>query len=127
MTATTEYRTGLKPVWCKGCGGYGLLASLTRHVLPDLGIPKHKTFIVSGIGCSSRITSYVDTYGINSVHGRAITIAQGAKFANPELTVLAVGGDGDFFSIGAGHLPHAVRGRHAAYPIRPEEGLLPFL
>jgi 2-oxoglutarate ferredoxin oxidoreductase subunit beta len=64
---------------------------------------------VSGIGCSSRISAYVDTYGFNSIHGRAIVIAQGAKLAKPELTVVAIGGDGDFFSIGAGHLPHAVR------------------
>ncbi|MCK4241996.1 MAG: 2-oxoacid:ferredoxin oxidoreductase subunit beta [Dehalococcoidia bacterium] len=78
-------------------------------MLPDLGIPNHKTLIVSGIGCSSRIPAYVATYGFNSIHGRAVAIAQGAKLANPELTVMAIGGDGDFFSIGAGHLPHAVR------------------
>lgn len=64
---------------------------------------------MSGIGCSSRIPAYVNTYGFNSIHGRAIVIAQGAKLAKPELTVVAIGGDGDFFSIGAGHLPHAVR------------------
>jgi 2-oxoglutarate ferredoxin oxidoreductase subunit beta len=78
-------------------------------VLPNLGIPKHQTLIVSGIGCSSRIPGYVDCYGLNSIHGRAVPIAQGAKLAKPELTVIAIGGDGDFFSIGAGHLPHAVR------------------
>ena len=77
--------------------------------MPNLGIPNHKIFIVSGIGCSSRIPSYIDTYGLNSIHGRAIVIAQGAKLAKPELTVIAIGGDGDFFSIGAGHLPHVVR------------------
>ena len=53
--------------------------------------------------------AYINTYGLNSIHGRAIVIAQGAKLAKPELTVIAVGGDGDFFSIGAGHLPHVVR------------------
>ena len=109
MTVFSPYYTGVKQVWCKGCGNYGLFQALTREILPDLGIPKHETMIVSGIGCSSRITAYLDTYGINSVHGRAVTIAQGAKKAKPELTVLAIGGDGDFFSIGAGHLPHAVR------------------
>ncbi len=106
---TTDYRTTVKPVWCAGCGNYGLLNALTRKVLPDLGIPNHKTFIVSGIGCSSRIPAYIDTYGLNSIHGRAVVIAQGAKLANPALNVIAIGGDGDFFSIGAGHLPHAVR------------------
>ena len=109
MTKAANYRTEVKPVWCPGCGGFGLLGALTRKALPDLGIPSHETLIVSGIGCSSRIPAYVDTYGFNSIHGRAITIAQGAKLAKPELTVIAIGGDGDFFSIGAGHLPHAVR------------------
>jgi len=109
MTVTADYRTGLKPVWCAGCGNFGLLSALTRRALPNLGIPSHRVLIVSGIGCSSRIPAYVDTYGFNSIHGRAIAIAQGAKLAKPELTVIAVGGDGDLFSIGAGHLPHAVR------------------
>jgi 2-oxoglutarate ferredoxin oxidoreductase subunit beta len=109
VTIAATYETGLRPVWCKGCGNYGLLSALTRRVLPKLGIPNHKTLIVSGIGCSSRIPAYVETYGLNGVHGRAVPVAQGAKLAGPELTVIAVGGDGDFFSIGAGHLPHAVR------------------
>jgi len=104
-----DYRTRLKPVWCAGCGNFALLTALTRGVLPRLGIPKHRALIVSGIGCSSRIPAYVDSYGLNSIHGRSIVIAQGAKLAKPELTVVAIGGDGDFFSIGAGHLPHAVR------------------
>jgi 2-oxoglutarate ferredoxin oxidoreductase subunit beta len=109
MTVTLDYRTTLKPVWCPGCGNFGVLSALTRRVLPKLGIPHHRAFIVSGIGCSSRMPGYVNTYGFNSIHGRAIVIAQGAKLANPELTVIVIGGDGDFFSIGAGHLPHAVR------------------
>lgn len=110
MTEDTDnYRTGVKPVWCPGCGDFALLSTITRTVLPNLGIPGHGAFIVSGIGCSSRIPGYINTYGFNSIHGRAVVIAQGAKLARPELTVIAVGGDGDFFSIGAGHLPHAVR------------------
>jgi len=109
MMQTADYRTGVKPIWCAGCGNYGLLNAITRRALPNLGIPNHRTFIVSGIGCSSRIPAYIDTYGLNSIHGRAVAIAQGAKLARPELTVIATGGDGDFFSIGAGHLPHAVR------------------
>ena len=109
MTETADYRTRLKPVWCPGCGSFALLNALTKKALPNLGIPNHQIFIVSGIGCSSRIPAYVDTYGLNSIHGRAVVIAQGAKLAKPELTVIAIGGDGDFFSIGAGHLPHVVR------------------
>jgi 2-oxoglutarate ferredoxin oxidoreductase subunit beta len=106
---TIDYRTGVKTAWCPGCGLFGILNAIAGRVLPELGIPKHRALIVSGIGCSSRIPAYIDTYGINSLHGRAITIAQGAKMANPELTVIAIGGDGDFFSIGTGHLPHVVR------------------
>jgi 2-oxoglutarate ferredoxin oxidoreductase subunit beta len=109
MTKTDDYRSKVKPVWCAGCGNHGLLNALARRALPALGIPNHRTFMVSGIGCSARIPAYVDTYGLNSVHGRAVAIAQGAKLAKPQLTVIAIGGDGDFFSIGAGHLPHAVR------------------
>jgi 2-oxoglutarate ferredoxin oxidoreductase subunit beta len=109
MTKESDYRTEVTPVWCPGCGGFALLRSLTGTALPDLGIPRHRALIVSGIGCSSRIPGYVNTYGFNSLHGRAVLIAQGAKLANPELTVVVIGGDGDFFSIGAGHLPHAVR------------------
>ena len=103
------YRTAAKPVWCPGCGNFGVLDALTRRALVNLQIPSHRVLIVSGIGCSSRISGYIETYGINSVHGRAIPIAQGAKLARPDLKVVAIGGDGDFFSIGAGHLPHAVR------------------
>lgn len=109
MMESSSYRTEVKPVWCAGCGDFGPLDALTRRVLPSLGIPNHQTFIISGIGCSSRMPAYIDTYGLNGIHGRAIAIAQGAKLAKPELTVIAIGGDGDFFSIGAGHLPHAVR------------------
>jgi 2-oxoglutarate/2-oxoacid ferredoxin oxidoreductase subunit beta len=109
MSKTGDYRTGLRPVWCPGCSNFAVLTALTRTVLPNLGIPRHQTLIVSGIGCSSRIPGYVNSYGFNTIHGRAVPIAQGAKLADPELTVIAIGGDGDFFSIGAGHLPHAVR------------------
>jgi 2-oxoglutarate ferredoxin oxidoreductase subunit beta len=105
----TDYRTGVKTAWCPGCGLFGILNAVAGRVLPELGIPRHRALIVSGIGCSSRIPAYIDTYGINSLHGRAIAIAQGAKMANPDLTVIAIGGDGDFFSIGTGHLPHVVR------------------
>ena len=109
MKSTDDYKTDLKPVWCPGCGNFSLLSTVTRRLVPNLGIPNHKVFIVSGIGCSSRIPAYIDTYGFNAIHGRAVVVAQGAKLANPELTVIAIGGDGDLFSIGAGHLPHVVR------------------
>ncbi len=108
IDANENYRTALKPVWCPGCGNFAILKALT-NAFENLQIPKHEIAVFSGIGCSSRITGYISTYGFNFLHGRAIPFAIGAKMANPKLTVLVIGGDGDIFSIGAGHLPHAVR------------------
>jgi 2-oxoglutarate ferredoxin oxidoreductase subunit beta len=79
------------------------------RALAAIGRPPHEVAFVSGIGCSSRIPGYTTAYGFNSVHGRALPIAQGIKLSNPELLVLAAGGDGDGFSIGGGHLPHVIR------------------
>ena len=86
-------------------------ASLTAiyRALAAIGRPPHEIAFVSGIGCSSRIPGYTTAYGFNSVHGRALPIAQGIKLANPDLLVLVAGGDGDGFSIGGGHVPHAIR------------------
>src|SRR5260370_11666689 len=75
--------------------------------MANLKLPPDQTVVVSGIGCSSRLPHFVQTFGIHSLHGRALPMAQGLKMARPELTVVAVGGDGDLFSIGAGHLIHA--------------------
>ncbi len=102
------YRTELEPIWCPGCGNFGVMAAITR-ALENLEIPNHRIGVFSGIGCSSRISGYLNVYGFNLLHGRAIPAAEGAKLAKPTLTILAVGGDGDLFSIGAGHMPHAVR------------------
>ena len=110
-TATFEardYKSDLKPIWCPGCGDFGVLAALYR-ALAKIGRPPHEIAFVSGIGCSSRIPGYTTAYGFNSVHGRALPIAQGIKLANPDLLVLVAGGDGDGFSIGGGHLPHVIR------------------
>ncbi len=103
-----EYQSDLKPIWCPGCGDFGVLTAMYR-VLAAIGRPPHEIAFVSGIGCSSRIPGYTTAYGFNSVHGRALPIAQGIKLANPDLLVLVAGGDGDGFSIGGGHLPHAIR------------------
>jgi 2-oxoglutarate/2-oxoacid ferredoxin oxidoreductase subunit beta len=103
-----DFRSSLKPIWCPGCGDYGVLTALYR-ALAAIGRPAHEIAFVSGIGCSSRIPGYTTAYGFNSVHGRALPIAQGIKMANPELLVLVAGGDGDGFSIGGGHVPHAIR------------------
>lgn len=103
-----DYKTDLKPVWCPGCGDFGVLNSVYR-ALADLQREPHETVVVSGIGCSSRLPGYVATYGFNSLHGRALPIATGVKLAAPNLTVLAVGGDGDGIAIGGNHFMHAAR------------------
>lgn len=104
----TDYKSELTPIWCPGCGDFGVL-SATYRALAGVGRPPHEIAFISGIGCSSRIPGYTTAYGFNSVHGRALPIAQGIKMANPELLVLVAGGDGDGFSIGGGHVPHAIR------------------
>jgi 2-oxoglutarate/2-oxoacid ferredoxin oxidoreductase subunit beta len=103
-----DYRSSLKPIWCPGCGDYGVVTAIYR-ALAALGRPPHEIAFISGIGCSSRIPGYTTAYGFNTVHGRALPIAQGIKIANPDLLVLVAGGDGDGFSIGGGHVPHAIR------------------
>ena len=103
-----DYKSDLKPIWCPGCGDFGVVQAIYR-ALAAVGRPAHEIAFISGIGCSSRIPGYTTAYGFNSVHGRALPIAQGIKMANPDLLVLAAGGDGDGFSIGGGHVPHTIR------------------
>lgn len=103
-----DYRSGLEPVWCTGCGDYGVLKGLTQ-ALADLEIPSERLAVISGIGCSSRLPGYTKSYAFNSIHGRALPIASGLKLSRPEITTVVVGGDGDGFSIGLGHIPHAIR------------------
>ena len=95
-------------VFCPGCGHGIVLGSLVRGV-HALGLDKDEVVVVAGIGCSGRIAAYVDFNTVHATHGRALTIATGIKMANPELTVIAVMGDGDAFSIGGNHLIHAAR------------------
>jgi 2-oxoglutarate/2-oxoacid ferredoxin oxidoreductase subunit beta len=102
------FKSDLKPIWCPGCGDFGVLTAVTR-ALAAIGRPPHEIAFVSGIGCSSRIPGYTTAYGFNTVHGRSLPIAQGIKLANPELLVLVASGDGDGFSIGGGHVPHVIR------------------
>ncbi|EGV51259.1 2-oxoglutarate ferredoxin oxidoreductase, beta subunit [endosymbiont of Riftia pachyptila (vent Ph05)] len=103
-----DYKSAIKPVWCPGCGDFAVLAALTR-ALAHLRLPKHQVALVSGIGCSSRLPAYLDSYGFHGVHGRALALASGLKAARPDLTVIAAGGDGDGFSIGGNHFLHACR------------------
>ncbi len=94
--------------WCPGCGDYAILNAVQR-TLPELGVPKEKFVVVSGIGCSSRFPYYMNTYGFHTIHGRAPTVATGVKSANPDLSVWMVTGDGDGLSIGGNHLMHLLR------------------
>jgi len=103
-----DYRSSLSPIWCPGCGLYAGNGALTK-ALANLKIPKENVALISGIGCSARMAGYLDVYTMNVLHGRAIPVATGYKLARPDLTVIAAGGDGDILSIGAGHLPHAIR------------------
>lgn len=103
-----DYKSDVHPIWCPGCGDFGVLASFYKAV-SELHIPKEQLVVVSGIGCSSRFPAFVDAYGFHGTHGRALPLATGVKMARPELHVVTVGGDGDAFSIGMGHIPHAVR------------------
>ncbi len=101
-----DYKSEVKPTWCPGCGDFGVL-NATYRGMAALKLPPEQTVVVSGIGCSSRFPHFMRTFGFHTVHGRALPLAQGLKMARPDLTVVAVGGDGDMFSIGAGHLVHA--------------------
>jgi len=103
-----DYKSDLKPVWCPGCGDFGVVAAIYQ-ALAKLGLDPDQTVLVSGIGCSSRIPGYVNTYSFNTIHGRALPVATGVKLANPQLTVIVAGGDGDGFAIGTSHFVHAAR------------------
>ena len=103
-----DFQSDQEVRWCPGCGDYAVLSAV-QTVLPQLGIPKEKFVVVSGIGCSSRFPYYMDTYGFHSIHGRAPAIATGLKLARPDLEVWIATGDGDAMSIGGNHLIQVLR------------------
>jgi len=96
------------PDWCPGCGDFGVLAALQK-ALVELQIPTHSVVTISGIGCSSNLPGYINTYGMHTLHGRALAVATGLKLANHALTVVVTGGDGDGFGIGGNHFVHSMR------------------
>ena len=102
-----DYKKG-QPRWCPGCGDHSFLASLQK-AMAELGVPPYETAVISGIGCSSRLPYYVNTYAMQTIHGRAAAIATGAKVVNPRLTIWQVSGDGDGLAIGGNHFIHAMR------------------
>ena len=106
--AAKDFSSGAHPIWCPGCGDYGVIAALERG-LAKHGRPPNEVVLVSGIGCSSRLPAYTSCYGFHGVHGRALAVAAGLKLTRPDLEVIAVGGDGDGYSIGGNHFIHACR------------------
>lgn len=108
LLSRKDFETDQPVRWCPGCGDYALLSQLQK-LLPTLGIARENYAFISGIGCSSRLPYYIDTYGMHSIHGRAPAIASGLKLARPELSVWVVTGDGDALAIGGNHFIHAMR------------------
>ena len=104
----TKTFTPARPIWCAGCGDFGVLEALTQG-LDELAVPAYQRMIIAGIGCSGSLQNYLSCYGYHALHGRVLPTATRCKLANPDLTVVAVGGDGDGYAIGGGHLVHAFK------------------
>src|SRR5574344_93297 len=102
-----DYKKG-QPRWCPGCGDHSFIASLQK-AMADIGVPKEDIAVISGIGCSSRLPYYMNTYAMQTIHGRAIAVATGAQIVNPRLTIWQISGDGDGLAIGGNHFIHALR------------------
>lgn len=100
-----------EPTWCPGCGDFGVLDAL-KGAMTDLGKSPEEILLVSGIGCSGKVSSYFESYGLHSIHGRPLPMARAAKMINPELTVIAAGGDGDGYGIGGNHWIHTSKENH---------------
>ncbi len=96
------------PIWCPGCGDFGTLAAV-KKAAQNLKIPNHELVLVGGIGCSGSIHNFLEVNGLHALHGRLLAQAVGVKLANPSLTVVAAGGDGDGYAIGMGHFMHAFK------------------
>lgn len=108
MATFKDFRNNVKPNWCPGCGDFSVQAAIQRAAA-NVGLEPENLAVISGIGCSGRISGYIHSYGFHSIHGRALPLAQGLKMANRDLTVIAAGGDGDGFAIGMAHTIHAIR------------------
>src|SRR3954470_3205116 len=103
-----DFQSDQETRWCPGCGDYAILNSV-QTLMPELGVPPHKTVFISGIGCAGRFVYYMDTYGMHGIHGRAPALATGIATSREDLSVWVVTGDGDSLSIGGNHLIHALR------------------
>ncbi|MEH7226108.1 2-oxoacid:ferredoxin oxidoreductase subunit beta [Bacillus sp. JJ1566] len=108
MATFKDFRNNVKPNWCPGCGDFSVQAAIQRAAA-NVGLEPEQLAVISGIGCSGRISGYINAYGLHGIHGRSLPIAQGVKMANRDLTVIASGGDGDGYAIGMSHTIHAIR------------------
>jgi 2-oxoglutarate/2-oxoacid ferredoxin oxidoreductase subunit beta len=108
ILSARDYKSDYKPVWCPGCGDFGVLNALAK-ALAALELAPENVAVIAGIGCSSRLAAYVNCYGFHGVHGRALPVATGLAVSRPDIAVIAAGGDGDGFSIGGNHFLHACR------------------
>lgn len=106
--APSDFKNEQNVRWCPGCGDHAIL-NILHKAMAQLGVPPENTVVVSGIGCSSRLPYYMNTYGMHTIHGRAAAIATGVKVANPNLSVWQISGDGDGLAIGGNHFIHAIR------------------
>ncbi|MEF8776763.1 MAG: thiamine pyrophosphate-dependent enzyme [Haloarculaceae archaeon] len=108
-----DFTPGIEPqaTWCPGCGDFAVLKAL-KGAMPEVGRTPEEVMLVTGIGCSGKLSSYFESYGFHSVHGRTLPVARAAKLANPGLEVVAAGGDGDGYGIGGNHFMHTARENH---------------
>jgi len=103
-----DFKGKVDPDWCPGCGDFGILVAL-KQALVELSLQPHQVMVISGIGCSSNIPGFINSYGMHTLHGRALAVATGAQLANHELKIIAAGGDGDGYGIGGNHFVHSMR------------------
>ena len=110
-----DYKSDQYVRWCPGCGDHAVLNCLHK-AMAEVGVAPHNMAVISGIGCSSRLPYYMNTYGFHTIHGRGAAIATGVKTARPDLSVWLITGDGDCLAIGGNHFIHAVRRNVVSYP-----------
>ena len=108
MATFKDFRNNVRPGWCPGCGDFSVQAAIQKAAA-NVGLEPEEVALITGIGCSGRLSGYINAYGVHAIHGRALPLAQGVKMANKDLTVIASGGDGDGYAIGMGHTIHALR------------------
>lgn len=108
MVTVNDYKGGMEPTWCPGCGNFGILAGLKR-ALVEAEVEPHQVQLISGIGCGSKIPHYTRANGFHTLHGRALPVATGARLANHGMKVIVVHGDGDGYGMGGNHFIHAAR------------------